>query len=66
MLRNLWAVIDSTPFGIQMQLAKTYLIPILLYGSEIFVNCDTNNRHKFYSAIIVRLKICRDEKSQFS
>ena len=36
MRRNLWAVIDSTPFAIHMQLAKTFLIPVLLYGSENF------------------------------
>ena len=30
MLRNLWAVINSTSFAIRMQLAKTYLIPVLL------------------------------------
>ena len=31
-LRNLWAVIDLTPFTIRMRLAKTYLIPVVLYG----------------------------------
>ncbi|XP_075149680.1 uncharacterized protein LOC142223709 [Haematobia irritans] len=40
MLRNLWAVQQSTPLDIRMLLAKTYLIPTLLYGSEIFHNCD--------------------------
>ena len=28
-LRKLWTVIDSTPFAFRMQLAKTYLIPVL-------------------------------------
>ena len=46
MLRNLWAVVDSTPFVIRMQLAKTFLIPVLLYGFEIFANCDTDDRLK--------------------
>ena len=46
MLRNLWTVTDSTPFTIRMELAKTYLIPVLLYGSEIFANCDTDDRRK--------------------
>ena len=46
MLRNLCAVIDSTTFAIRMQLAKTFLIPVLLYGSEIFANCDTDDRRK--------------------
>ena len=30
MLKNLWTVIDSTPFAIRMQLAKTFLIPVIL------------------------------------
>ena len=42
----MWTVIDSTPFAIGMQLAKTYLIPVILYESEIIVNCDTNDRWK--------------------
>ena len=46
MLRNLWAVIDWTPFPIRMQLITTFLIPFLLYGSEIFANCDTYDRRK--------------------
>ena len=37
-LRNLWAVIDSTAFTIRMQLAKACLIPVLLYGCEIFAH----------------------------
>lgn len=40
MLRNLWAVKYSTPLEIRMLLAKTYLIPVLLYGCEIFANCN--------------------------
>ena len=46
MLRNLWTVIDSTPFAMRMQLAKTFLIPVFLYGSEIFANCETDDRRK--------------------
>ena len=46
MLRNLWAITDSTPFTIRMQLAKTFLIPVLLYESEIFANCDTDDKRK--------------------
>lgn len=41
MLRNLWIVQISTPFAIRMLLAKTYLIPVLLYGCEIYSNCDS-------------------------
>ena len=39
-------LLDKTPFVIHMQLTKTFLIPVLLYGSEIFANCYTNNRRK--------------------
>ena len=46
MLRNLWTVIDSTPFAIHTQLAKTFLNPVLLYGSEIFGKCDIEDRQK--------------------
>ena len=71
MLRNLWAVIHSAPFAIRMQLAKTFLIPVLLYGSEIFANCDTNDRRKLnltYNNIAryVFIKGHRDHISQFS
>ena len=71
MLRNLWAVIDSTPFVIRMQLAKTFLIPVLLYGSEIFANCYTDDRRKLnlaYNNIAryVFIKGRRDHISQFS
>ena len=45
MLRNLWTIIDSTPFAIRMQIAKTYLIPALLYGYEIFENCVSQLVH---------------------
>ena len=65
LLRNLWAVIDSTPFAIHMQLAKTFLIPLLLYGSEIFTNYDTDDRRKLnlaYNNIVrnVFIKRCWD------
>lgn len=46
MLRNLWAVQTSTPPQIRMLLAKTYLIPTLLYGSEIFENCNCTDLQK--------------------
>ena len=41
---NLWAMIDSTPFAIRMQLVEIYLIPVLFYGCEIFANCDSHDR----------------------
>lgn len=43
MLRNLWAVKATTPFEIRMLLAKSYLIPVLLYGCELYQNCDSND-----------------------
>lgn len=46
MLRNLWAVRTSTPFNIRMLLAKSYIIPTLLYGSEIFASCDSEDTRK--------------------
>ena len=46
MLRNLWAVKCSTPFKIQMRLAQTYLITVLLYVCEIYENCDANDLQK--------------------
>lgn len=46
MLRNLWTVRLSTPFHIRMLLAKSYLIPTLLYGCEIFANCDADTSRK--------------------
>ena len=64
-LRNLWAFIDSTPFSNRMQIAKTYLIPVLLYGCEIFANSDNHGKRKLnlvYNNIAryVFLKSCRD------
>lgn len=46
MLRNLWIIKDSTPFNIRMLLAKTYLVPTLLYGCEIFANCSSDDQRK--------------------
>ena len=40
MLRNLWLTQCFTPYSIRMLLAKTYLIPTLLYGCEIFIKTD--------------------------
>lgn len=46
MLRNLWTVQESTPFEIRMLLAKSYLIPVLLYGCEIYSCCDSADFNK--------------------
>ena len=36
----LWTTQYFTPIKIRMLLAKQYLIPTLLYGCELFSNCD--------------------------
>ena len=41
MLRNLWATQHFTPQNIRLLLAKTYLLPKLLYGCELFANLDS-------------------------
>lgn len=43
MLRNLWKLRTSTPQDIRLLLAKTYLIPTLLYGCEVFACCGYND-----------------------
>lgn len=50
MLRNLWAVQSSTPVHIRMLLAKTYLIPVLMYGCELFANCNSTEFAKLNTA----------------
>lgn len=46
MLRNLWCTQWFIPQNIRMLLAKTYLIPTLLYGCELFINCDSTSLKK--------------------
>ena len=46
MLRSLWITQYFTPLKIRMLLAKTYLLPTLLYGCEIFANCDNRDKYK--------------------
>ena len=41
MLRNLWSTQHFTPQRIRLLLAKTYLLPKLLYGCELFANLDS-------------------------
>lgn len=50
MLRTLWATQSCTPLNIRVTLAKSYLIPVLLYGCEIFANCDSNSTRKLHVA----------------
>lgn len=46
MLRTLWHTRDYTPIGIRSLIAKTYLIPVLLYGCELFASCDYSSQRK--------------------
>lgn len=46
MLRNLWRTQYFTPLDVRMLLAKTYLLPTLLYGCELFSNCDSSSKQK--------------------
>lgn len=46
MLRTLWQTQHCTPTNIRTLLAKTYLMPILLYGCELFASCDTRSIRK--------------------
>ena len=71
MFRNLWAIIDSTPIAVRMQLARTYLIAVLLYGCEIFANCDSHDKRKLNLAYkniarYVFLKGSRDDISHLA
>lgn len=46
MLRTLWKTQHCTPVKIRMLLAKTYLLPTLLYGCELFASCDSISSSK--------------------
>lgn len=50
MLRNLWATQSTTPFNIRMLLAKSYLVPVLLYGCELFANCSSLDKQRLHVA----------------
>lgn len=55
MLRTLWNSQYFTPMTIRILLAKTYLMPTLLYGCELFANTDSVSLAKLnraYNAII--------------
>lgn len=49
MLRSLWTTQYCTPLRIRMLLARTYLVPALTYGCEIFGNCDAQSKRKLNS-----------------
>lgn len=46
MLRTLWKSQSFTPLNIRLLLAKTYLVPTLLYGCELFANSDASSTQK--------------------
>lgn len=46
MLRSLWRTQHCTPPKIRMLLVKTYLMPTLLYGCELFASCDSLSKNK--------------------
>lgn len=45
-LRTLWSTQFFTPLKIRILLAKTYLIPGLIFGCELFSSCDAESRRK--------------------
>ena len=45
-LRLLWTNHKITPLKTRIILAKTLLVPIMLYGCEIFHNCDYEHKRK--------------------
>ena len=45
-MRTLWVTPKLTPFRIRMLLAKSFLLPTLLYGCEIYTNCDSSDKIK--------------------
>lgn len=45
-LRALWITQYFTPQRIRLMLIKTYIMPTLLYGCEIFSNCDSVSKTK--------------------
>lgn len=45
-LRTLWPTQYYTPLKTRLMLAKTLIIPILIYGCEVYCNCDYNSRRK--------------------
>ncbi|XP_075157688.1 uncharacterized protein LOC142230955 [Haematobia irritans] len=55
MLRTLYKTQNFTPLHIRSLLAKSYLMPVLLYGSELFTKCDARSKHRLdvaYKAIL--------------
>lgn len=45
-LRTLWSSQPYTPLHIRVLLAKSYIMPGILYGCELFANCDSSSKRK--------------------
>lgn len=45
-LRSLWATQSFTPLYIRSLLAKTYLLPAIFFGCELFAKCDSTSKRK--------------------
>ena len=46
MLRSIWSQKHCTPFRTRLLLCKTYLMPTILYGCELYANCDSIHERK--------------------
>jgi len=57
MLRCLWSTQYYTPLEIRLLIAQTYLIPVLLYGCELFANSDAIHSQK--------LKVCYNNIARY-
>lgn len=45
-LRTLWTAQQFTPVNTRVILARSLVIPVLVYGCEIFLNCDAVSKRK--------------------
>ena len=71
MLRTLWVTQKYTPLHIRMLLAKSFLLPTLFYGCEIYASCDSTDKYKLNKLFntITRYVFCLrkyDHVSNFS
>jgi len=57
MLRCLWPTQSFTPLNIRLLIAQTYLLPVLLYGCEVFANADAVHSQK--------LKVCYNNIARY-
>lgn len=55
-LRAFWSTQSFTPQRIRLLLAKTYIMPSLLYGCEVFSSCDSLSKRRLN---IIFNNVCR-------